>query len=443
MRIERADRPPLTVRLYQDREYTFGRGADASYVFTDDAVSRLHGQLRHTDEQWLYRDLGSRNGSFLSRDGAKETDARENARPVGAGGERSVCIGDVLILGHAASRLVFLSDASESSAAAKELSPASRELEQSSRLAATHGLPVFLLGPSGSGKTWLARRIHDLSEPTGDFVVVNCGRLPTDSVALHAELLGHIKGAYTGAELPRVGKFAAAHQGTLFLDEVESLPQVGQDFLLDLLDGSGSFAPLGASSTTRYPRPLFRLVSASKRPLAQSGLRADLQQRLAMGEMLVLPSLEERKDDIQPLVESFLSELNAAQGVRAEFNESAINALEGHRWPGQIRELETLVRVVSLRAHARRQVAGESPRRIVIGEREVREEFERRTAAFGAQPDDSPSPSPAALAPIRRPRHVTQAEAAEVLARNGGVKAHAAKALGMSLNTFKARLAGR
>lgn len=439
MRIERADQAPLTVRLYQDREYTFGRASDASYVFPSDAVSRLHGQLRHTDEQWMYRDLGSRNGSYLSRDGAKEADARENARPMGAGGERAVCSGDVLILGDAASRLVFISEVPDGISSPKELSRASRELVRTSHLAAHHGLPVFLLGASGSGKTWLARRIHDLSERPGEFVVVNCGRLATDVVALHAELLGHVRGAYTGAEGARTGKFFAAHQGTLFLDEVESLPQAGQDFLIDLLDGSGSFAPLGASSSSKHPRPLFRLISASKRALAQSGLRPDLQQRLATGEMLLLPGLEARKEDIQGLVQSFLDDLKAAQGVIAEFSERAITLLEDHRWPGQIRELETLVRVLALREHAERQVAGESSRRIVINERHVREEFDRRAAGFGAPPDEKT----ASPAPPRHPRHVTQAEAAEALTKHGGVKAHAAKSLGMALNTFKARLAGK
>ena len=147
-------------------------------------------------------------------------------------------------------------------------SPETARLERAINVCARHQLPVFLLGPSGTGKTHVARFIHEASRRKGQFILVNCGRLPTDPVQLQSELLGHARGAFTGATADRIGKFHAADGGTLFLDEVEYLPRAAQDFLIDLLDGSGSFAPLGAPATRHWSRPEMRLIPGSDRSRA-------------------------------------------------------------------------------------------------------------------------------------------------------------------------------
>jgi DNA-binding NtrC family response regulator len=167
---------------------------------------------------------------------------------------------------------------------------------------------VLLLGPSGAGTTWAARRIHDQSGRRGAFVALNAAALPTDPAALRSVLLGHKKGAFTGADRDVVGAFVAADHGTLFLDEVDSLSAVGQGFLLTLLEQSGDLLPLGAPPLRAGETPArrdVRVVAASKLALAQAGLRSDLAYRLVDGSLVELLALAARRADIPGLVRGF------------------------------------------------------------------------------------------------------------------------------------------
>src|SRR5262249_29696642 len=110
----------------------------------------------------------------------------------------------------------------------------------------------------------------ELSGRSGSYVALNCGLLSTDSNQFQSDVLGHVKGAYTGATTTRVGKLFRADGGTLFLDEVESLPAESQVFLLDLLEGEGELTPLGADKG--QPRPKVRFICATKVPLCETSL---------------------------------------------------------------------------------------------------------------------------------------------------------------------------
>ena len=169
-------------------------------------------------------------------------------------------------------------------------------------------------------------------------MLVNCARLPAEPLALQSELLGHKKGAFTGAVADHVGRIAWADGGTLFLDEVESMPPLAQGFLLDLLDGTVVALPLGGGPKDALT-PRFRLVCATKVPLGSSGLRRDLCERLAEGHLLELPRLEDHRDDIPGLVLGFADEQSRLLGRAVRVDDEALAAMSAASWPGHIRQL--------------------------------------------------------------------------------------------------------
>jgi len=408
-------------------------------VFPSDAVSRLHAQLQFDNEKWIFRDLNSRNGSFLTSSALDGTEPRLKARVIGENVDHPVAVGETILLGNGESRLTFLAAAPEVlSSMTDGTSAATHRLERAISVCAEHRLPVFLLGPSGSGKTHVARAIHERARTDGNFVLLNCGRLPHDPAQLASELLGHVKGSFTGAIGDRIGKLWSADGGTLFLDEVESLGPAAQDFLLDVLEGSGNFSPYGAPHEARRLPPRFRLVSASKAPLRQSSLRPDLCQRLAGGDIIVLPTLHERTDDIPSLVDAFLEQLRIEQRLDAALSPDARKLLQSVPWPGEIRELQSTVKVVVSREHARNQLDGVAPGRIVVGVTAFRDYLTERAAGFGSQTarrEREPKTQQR-----KRPADLTIDELRHALELHGGNKTRAAASLGIAVNTLKTRL---
>jgi DNA-binding NtrC family response regulator len=453
LRVQREGVPELIVPLFPDRSYVFGRAPESTVVFSQDAVSRHHGRLAfREDHRWVYRDLNSRNHSFLGEvELPFQGDEREYFQRIDASQDWVVEAGNVILLGNGRSRILLLAEVPEGLIAGPrpghQVSMAAAQLERSINICARHQLPMFILGKSGTGKTFIAREIHSRSGLDGNFVNLNCGRLPQDASMLHSELLGHVRGAFTGAAFARVGKFYVANGGTLFLDEVEFLPPAAQDFLIDVLEGTGSLAPLGAAPDSREPPPRFRLISASKTPLQQTGLRPDLAQRLASGDVIVLPTLEERRDDIPNLVEDFLHRLKTEQQYDAKFTSDALAYLQQMDWPGQIRELEATVKAVVAREVAARAIDGMGASRMVISLEAVKTYLFQRRIGFGASapapaPEGTGVPAGHASAPAvrKRPSDLTEAEVRAVLERHQGNKTRAAHELGIALNTLKERM---
>jgi DNA-binding NtrC family response regulator len=455
LRVQREGVPDLIVPLYPDRSYVFGRAPESTVVFPHDAVSRQHGRLSFREDHcWVYRDLNSRNHSFLGEaEYPFPGDEREYFQAMSASQDWVVEAGNIILLGNQRSRLTLLAEVPSGMVAGArprhEGSAAAAALDRSIHICSRHQLPVFILGKSGTGKTYIAREIHSRSRVDGNFVILNCGRLPQDASMLTSELLGHVKGAFTGAAFARVGKFYVANGGTLFLDEVEFLPPVAQDFLVDILEGTGSLAPLGAPPDTREPPPRFRLISASKTPLQQKGLRQNLAQRLATGDVIVLPTLEERREDIPNLVEDFLHRLKAEQQYDAEFTSDAIAHLQQEDWPGQIRELEATVKAVVAREVAARAIDGVGSPRMMITLEAVKAYLQQRKMGFGvpaspAPPSAGASSVPATQASVpavhKRPSELTEAEVRAALAKHSGNKTRAAQELGIALNTLKDRM---
>lgn len=210
------------------------------------------------------------------------------------------------------------------------------------RLAAQSSATVLLTGETGTGKELIARAIHELSpRSTGPYVRVNCGAL-SESL-LESELFGHVKGAFTSAVENRTGRFEAAHGGTIFLDEINSMSYQLQVKLLRVLQES-EFERVGDSKTVRVD---CRIVAATNRNLlsevAEENFREDLYYRLNVIP-LELPALRERSGDIPDLVNHFVEKYSQANGRKPlKISDKAMSALQKYSWPGNVRELENYV----------------------------------------------------------------------------------------------------
>ncbi|MCL5777069.1 sigma-54 dependent transcriptional regulator [Limibaculum sp. FT325] len=218
-----------------------------------------------------------------------------------------------------------------------ESGPARRLRERIDKIAAT-GLDVLVLGETGAGKEVAARLLHARSaRAPAPFVAINCGALSAELAG--SELFGHEKGAFTGAAARRIGRFEQANGGTIFLDEIESMPLDLQVRLLRVLQ-ERELERLGAEHVIPID---VRVVAATKTDLhaaaAAGRFREDLAFRLDVAR-LVVPSLGERREDIGPLFRAFVAEAagRAAQ-TAPEIPDALVAELEARDWPGNVREL--------------------------------------------------------------------------------------------------------
>lgn len=213
-----------------------------------------------------------------------------------------------------------------------------QRLTQMARQVAVTDAPVLITGETGSGKELLARAIHQWSDRAGSsFVKLNCAALPEHLV--ESELFGHKKGAFTGAEHDRPGRFQVANGGTLLLDEVGELPAPAQAKLLRVLQ-EGTFEPVGSDRAVKTD---VRIVAATNVDLdlaiAKGNFREDLYYRLAVFP-LELPPLRERTEDLPRLVEQHLLALKKRTGRGPwSLSRSALERLSAYDWPGNVREL--------------------------------------------------------------------------------------------------------
>lgn len=201
---------------------------------------------------------------------------------------------------------------------------------------------VLLRGESGTGKERIAHSIHYNSDRVdGPFIRVSCAALP--DTLLESELFGYEKGAFTGANATKKGRFELAHGGTLFLDEIGDIPATTQIKLLRVLQEK-EFERLGGTQTIRVD---IRLITATNKNLEQDvqagTFRQDLYYRLNVIPIF-LPSLRERKEDIPLLVDHFLSKSNDENGKNVKYvSDEAMKYLMEYSWPGNVRELENAI----------------------------------------------------------------------------------------------------
>jgi len=275
--------------------------------------------------------------------------------------------------------------------------------------------PVLITGPSGAGKEKLAEIVQANSRRRErPFLRINVGALPEE--LMESELFGAEAGAYTGATARRQGRFEAADEGTLFLDEFDALSLSGQVKLLRVLQ-SGEFQRLGSSRTLRAD---VRIISATNSDLqaavAQGRFREDLYYRLNVIELHV-PALAERPEDILPLARHFLARGEEGAAAAPELAGEAREALLRHSWPGNVRELENRLRRATL------TVAG---RAIEAADLDLEQ---AATAARDAPP-------PVAAGPLGAERRRIE----RALLESDGVVARAAERLGLSRQALYRRM---
>ena len=221
--------------------------------------------------------------------------------------------------------------------------PAMRQVMKMVDRVADSEVSVLLAGESGVGKEVIAREIHRRStRHPKPFVKVNCAALPSE--LLESELFGHERGAFTGAQASRVGKFAYANEGTLMLDEIAEMPPALQAKLLHVLQDS-AFTRLGSNQLVEVN---VRVIAATNRelaPMIQSGqFREDLYYRLQVIEIRV-PPLRQRRDEILELAEFFLRRYAGRYGRQVQgLSPHLRKALLEYQWPGNVRELENMMK---------------------------------------------------------------------------------------------------
>jgi transcriptional regulator with GAF, ATPase, and Fis domain len=214
-------------------------------------------------------------------------------------------------------------------------------LHKIEQVAETHAT-VLILGETGTGKEPVAHAVHDLS-PRRDrpLVKVNCAALP--SALVESEFFGHEKGAFTGALAKKMGRFALADGGTIFLDEIGDLPLELQAKLLRVLQ-EGEFDPVGSTKSVKVD---VRVIAATNRNLQEAvstgDFRSDLYYRLNVFP-ITIPPLRERKEDIPALVELFVAKFNRSMGKDVSvISQQVMDTLQAYEWPGNIRELQNVV----------------------------------------------------------------------------------------------------
>ena len=298
---------------------------------------------------------------------------------------------------------------------------------------------VLICGETGTGKELIARALYQHSDrANGPFIAINCAAIP--ETLLESELFGHERGAFTGAEARRIGRFEQADHGTIFLDEIGDMTLGTQVKLVRVLQEK-CLQRLGGKETVPVD---VRVIAATHRDLEraiqQKQFREDLYYRLSV-VVLRLPPLRERREDIPDLVPYFLHKHGAALGVPApSIHPDAMQFLQSQPWPGNVRELENVVRKVLLLA----------------GGYTISAEHVRTATARSASPSDSAGQplrdyAAALLAAARQgdvtDPHARLLEAAELeiitqaIHLTHGNQLQAAKLLGISRLTLRERLA--
>ena len=379
-----------------------GSASDAGFRLSDPSVSRRHAELTPVPEGVRVRDLGSTNGTVVAGNRIAEA---------------VVTPGTTLALGKTRVDIVRVVERTPLPLSRRRRfgemigsSPAMRQVYALLELAAEVDVTVLIEGETGTGKELAARALHQSSSRSANnFQVVDCGAVsPT---LIEAELFGHVRGSFTGADRDRAGAFELAHQGTLFFDEIGELPTGLQPKLLRALE-SREVRRIGGS--TRIPVDV-RFVAATNRSLAEEvkrgRFREDLFYRLNVFRV-TMPPLRERREDIDVLVKHFLDPLGGQP-----LSDELMERMRQHDWPGNVRELRNAMERAVVLAR------GERPR--------------------GPAPSAAPEEAPAAPAPrvdSRRPFKEVKAEViagfereyiSQVLARTGGNVSAAAREAGI------------
>ena len=302
--------------------------------------------------------------------------------------------------------------------------PAMKEVFRWIRRVAPSESTVMIYGESGTGKELVARAIHASSDrKDGPFVRVNCGALAES--LLDSELFGHEKGAFTGADRRRRGRFELADRGTIFLDEISTISTMTQIRLLRVIQ-ERELERVGGEQTIAVD---VRIIAATNTPaeelLASDDFRKDLFYRLHVVPIL-LPPLRNRTEDIPPLVAHFMAKLRERTNSPAEaLTKEALTKLSSYPWPGNVRELENVIERALVLADDRVIDVDDLP--------------PLRTGEVAPEPADQPIPADG-MNLNQTVEGIEERLLRKALEQAGGVKAEAARLLGLKSSAFYYKL---
>jgi DNA-binding NtrC family response regulator len=298
------------------------------------------------------------------------------------------------------------------------LTPSLAPLVPQLEIAAAHDVTVLIEGETGTGKTHIAKLIHDCSARSAHrFLVVPCGALSGNLIA--SEFFGHVRGAFTGADAAKVGKFAAAGSGTILLDEIDTLGLDHQSNLLRVIE-TGEYEPVGSNETHICQA---RIIAATNWDLAEAvdkgTFRRDLYYRLHV-VTLNLPPLRARPQDIGPLVRGMVARYAGRFNKRVTaVSPEAVAALEQFPWPGNIRQLENAVQQAVLTCPGEELTLAHLPPAVV------------------SRADGTPTPVAVSASSLAHTRETTErAVILRCLEKANGSRTRAAQALGVSRVTL-------
>jgi two-component system nitrogen regulation response regulator GlnG len=239
-------------------------------------------------------------------------------------------------------------------------SPAMREVYKAIGRVADQKVIVLITGESGTGKELVARAIYQHSDRNkAPFLVINCAAIPEN--LLESELFGHEKGAFTGADRRRIGKFEQCNGGTIFLDEIGDMPMATQGKILRLLQDQ-KFERVGGNETIETDVRLLAATNRNLKAWSDAGrFRPDLYYRLSVFT-IHLPPLRARGDDLAMLARFYLKQFNRELGREVhEIDAESMERLQHYRWPGNVRELQSVLKQALLRARGRTLLPGFLP----------------------------------------------------------------------------------
>jgi DNA-binding NtrC family response regulator len=405
-----------------------GADPDNDLALTDESVSRFHLELTRTGEGIAFRDLGSTNGTR-----AGGISVREGSFPQKA----ELALGQTRLEIRASSeKLSGMVVPGERFAGMVGRSERMVQLFARVEAVAKASVTVLVRGPTGTGKELIARTLHERSQRPGPLVVFDAASCSAEMI--QSDLFGHVRGAFTGAADDRAGAFRKANGGTLFIDEIGELPLDMQPRLLRVLE-TRRVRPVGGDQDVRVD---VRVVAATHRDLLQMvtlGLfREDLYHRLSV-VTVDLPPLSERRRDIPDLVAHFVERLD----LSCSFSQAAIEALQEHSWPGNVRALRNVVE----RAAALHPGKVVEPDDLEFPEEPATmdDSYSSFTAPLSVPPPPPPPsvPPPRPLQSVPPGRSLQDAERETIqaaLVRNRWNKTAAARELGISLSTLKRRV---
>ena len=288
---------------------------------------------------------------------------------------------------------------------------------------------VLITGESGTGKELVASAIHKLSPRAArPFVAVNCAALPESLI--ESELFGHEKGAFTGAVGRRAGCFEQAHQGTLFLDEIGDMPLAMQPRLLRALQ-EATIRRLGATSEISVDVRVLAATNKFLAELIQAKLfREDLFYRLNVFQ-IAIPPLRERKDDILPLTDAIIRDLNTKYDYRVtDIHPAALERLHDYSWPGNVRELKNVLERALIAAREGTLLPAHLARNFGVN----------NSIPAPAEIASSPSGNSISMEAGRPLSELEKAYIQLTLKSTGNNKKRAAQILGISLRTLHSRV---